>query len=86
MTLSKKAQDALIRIRALRQMPDCPTVVRAEAKILEALTLREVSDVALILEWDAQYDNQRDCRVSIANLDEVKDFTPSLLDGEVSRG
>jgi hypothetical protein len=49
MQLSKQASEALRRIKALRKFPTSPSTRRAETKILETLTLKEVSDVALIL-------------------------------------
>ena len=53
--LSQQAQEALCRIQALREtLGNIPSAIRAEAKILENITLREVADVALALqEWEA---------------------------------
>jgi hypothetical protein len=47
--LSEQAKDALRRIKALRKFPTSPSTQRAETKILESLSLKEVSDVALVL-------------------------------------
>jgi len=54
MKLSQQAQEALCRIQALRGLPECLSTIRAETKILEDITLKEVADVALALqEWEA---------------------------------
>jgi hypothetical protein len=88
MVLSCKAKAALQRIRALRQLPTCASATRAETKILENLTLQDVSDVALVLNWDDDYDNKKNCMVEVNDLEEcMQEFEPSLLkDKEVPRG
>ena len=56
--LSPQAEEAFIRIQALREtLGNLPSAIRAEAKILENITLREVADVAMALkEWEASND------------------------------
>jgi hypothetical protein len=57
MKLSQQAEEALIRIRALRKLGSNPSTQRAERKILEEITLREVADVALVLSQDSEATN-----------------------------
>lgn len=45
-----KGQHAVQQILALRKMPSTPSTQRAEAKVLERLTLLDVADVALALD------------------------------------
>jgi hypothetical protein len=47
--LSAAATDAVMRIKALRQMGSNPSVKKAEERILANLLLQDVSDVALVL-------------------------------------
>jgi len=54
--LSEQAREALLRIKALRKLPPSPSTVRAERKILESITLKEVSDVAVALSEDDKQD------------------------------
>jgi hypothetical protein len=54
MELSPEAQEALSRIKTIReQLPDCESTQNAEAKLLRKLRLEEVTDIALALqEWE----------------------------------
>ena len=47
--LSEQAIEALQRIRAIRKFQPSPSTTRAETKILESITLKEVGDVAVAL-------------------------------------
>jgi hypothetical protein len=59
--LSEQALEALHRIKALRKFPPSPSTTRAETKILETITLKEVGDVAVALadEEDANDNSHR---------------------------
>lgn len=48
MQLSKKAEDALLRIKALRALPT--DTQRAQNKIIQNLNLSDMADVALALQ------------------------------------
>jgi hypothetical protein len=51
--LSKQAQEALRRIRALRKLPKSESTIRAEQKVLDHLPLKDVAEVALALDEEA---------------------------------